>query len=241
MIKFALSKEQRLHFEKHHFLEIEGMLESEQLQLLKNEIHGLTRQSSSKIDEWVTLSETEKQYANGRDLWRKSTAIKKFALSKQLAKIASDLTGIKFLRFGYDQFLPSIALPAHSTPEESTSKYSFWIKKKAPLGEHSSIQGVVSGLLLCLNNPESEFTVPSVDNSIFSSTAGNIIFFSSEKEVNFSELQKRPGQEFFLITYAEKVSIYVHNENDPHLHAFKQLGYVFGDRLKDDINPVLCR
>lgn len=242
MIKFAISKDQRLHFEKHHFLEIEEILTNDQLQYLKDEINRLSNLSSSKIDEWETLSEAEKQFASGRDLWRKSNIIKKFALDKQLAKIASELTGQKFLRLGYDQFFPSIVIKKSLGGLEKTmTRYSYWLKKNAPIGELSCIQGIVCGLLLCLNAPEAEMRVPAIDDSIFSLKAGNIVFFSPLKHIDFSELPTRPGQEFFLLTYAEKRAIYIPNENDPQLHAFKQLGYVFGDRLNDSLNPVLCR
>lgn len=239
MIKFALSKEQRLHFEKHHFLELEGVLESEQLQHLKKEIDQLSHPSLSKIDEWESLSQTEKRFAIGRDLWRKGNLIKKFALDKQLAKIASELTGEKFLRIGYDQLFPNIV--SEKSQVQSKSKYAFWLKEKAPIGELSCIQGVVCGLLLCLNAPDSEIDTPIIDDSIFSLKAGNIVFFSPLKMIDLSELQKHPGQEFLLLTYAEKRALYIPNENDSHLHAFKQIGYVFGDRLNDSLNPVLCR
>lgn len=242
MIKFALSKEQRLHFEKHHFLEIEEMLESEQLQHLKKEIDQLSHPSLPNIDdEWESLSQTEKRFAIGHDLWRKSNLIKKFTLDKHLAQIASELTGEKFLRIGYDQFFPNIVLekPAYGTHERFKSKYAFWLQKEASIGDLSCIQGVVCGLLLCLNAPESEISTAA--DSVFSLKAGNIVLFSPLKMIALAELQKRPGQEFLLLTYAEKRALYIPNENDPHQHSLKQMGYVFGDRLNDNLNPVLCR
>jgi hypothetical protein len=225
MTKFALAREHHLHFEKQQFIELEGILPLEQLQLLK-----------SSSDETLELSQKRHPFSavknifeKGRDLWRKCPAVKKVALNKQLAEIAAELTGEKFIRLGYDQFLSAEAL-------QTTSFYLSKPEDVQTLEMISCIQGVVCGMLICLSSHASETTT-----SIFSTKAGNITYFLPQVNINFAELLKRETQEFLLFVYTGKTSLYTHNEEDPNLHAFKQLGYVFGDRLNDHLNPVLYR
>ncbi|MGZ3632751.1 MAG: hypothetical protein ACXU9U_00450 [Parachlamydiaceae bacterium] len=215
MAKFTLAREHYIHFEKQQFLELEGMLSLQQLQQLKENIkHALTL---TKKEYWHT--DPKKMFDKGRDLWRKDDQVKKIVLDKHLAAIASDLTGEKLIRLGYDQFL--------------SSECSFE-QSDVSLESVSSIQGIVCGAMICLTGCIQEKRSP-----FFPTKEGNIVFFSPQILVDFSMFS--PEQEFLLIVYGGKTSIYIHNEKDSNLHAFKKLGYVFGDRLNDQLNPVLIR
>lgn len=46
---------------------------------------------------------------------------------------------------------------------------------------------------------------------------------------------------YLLIVYAENSATYVHKNQDLHAHLMKELGYVYGDRLKDKIHPLLIK
>jgi hypothetical protein len=48
-------------------------------------------------------------------------------------------------------------------------------------------------------------------------------------------------QKFLLFLYAEEDALYTLNPLDPHTHALKRMGYVFGDRLKETTHPHLIR
>lgn len=49
-----------------------------------------------------------------------------------------------------------------------------------------------------------------------------------------------PGP-YFLIGYGDKHSQYLYEIRDPNAHFLKSLGYVFGDRLNDNLHPILLR
>lgn len=231
MTKFALAREHHLYFEKQQFIELEGVLPLEQLQQLRSSIDQTLALSKKEL--WHTSSKT--LFEKGRDLWRKSDLVKKIALDKQFAKMASELTGEKFIRLGYDQFLSPESLTV-TTRKTLNPKQALLTGSELTLESVSSIKGVLCGLLICLNSSPQEVTT-----SLFPMTAGNIVYFSFQTKIDFTELFKREGQEFILLVYVGKKSIYIHNEGDPNLHAFKELGYVFGDKLSDQLNPVLYR
>lgn len=46
---------------------------------------------------------------------------------------------------------------------------------------------------------------------------------------------------YFLIGYGDQHSQYLYEERDPQLHFLKSLGYVFGDKLNDELHPILLR
>lgn len=238
MKKFELAKEHRLHFERHQILELEGMLTPLQIHQLKEKIDRIVSYSSSS--NWKQSFSPERHFKEGRDLWRKDPAIRKFVSDKELAKIASELLGGKFLRLGYDQLLPNMVLDPSETMLMN-SPYASLLSKPATLEEISCIQGALCGVCICLRSAECIEESLAPRNSPFSMHEGNAVFFSADKSIDFSELKRCPKQEFLLIVYAAKTSLYIPNELDAHQHAFKKIGYVFGDRLNDELNPVICR
>jgi hypothetical protein len=50
-----------------------------------------------------------------------------------------------------------------------------------------------------------------------------------------------PHQRYLLIVFANRRAQYVLNANDPHAHALKHKGYVFGDRLREELHPIVIR
>lgn len=240
MIKLAIAKEHRQYFEKHQFLELEGILSESQANLLRRDIRGA-------MSKYVSLNkqvEAENFFAAGRDLWRKNKSVAKVAKEKTLAAIAAELMRVKFLRLAYDQYLPAFPEETNSLAKsfsDADSGYVCFLQKKNTLQELSCIQGLVCGLIICLSSSQNLEEEQANEDAPFPKKAGNVVFFSGQKVIDFSELEKRAGQEFILIAYADKSAVYAYNENDSHLHAFKQLGYVFGDRLNDTLNPVLFR
>lgn len=43
----------------------------------------------------------------------------------------------------------------------------------------------------------------------------------------------------FLIVYCESTTVYQLNSEDPYTHSLKRLGYVFGDRVRNDTHPLI--
>lgn len=242
MIKFALAKEHRLYFEKNQMLEVEGVLTPLQIQQLKFAIERSVAQAAFLNESLKKLPAAAKPFMAGRDLWRNDNLIKKIVFDRDLAKIAADLMGVRFLRLGYDQYFPNPAQGSGLTLQNSSpSPYEEFLKVPATLEEISCIQGMECGLMICLGSNEQSADQPSPLESPFALKAGNIVYFSAQKVIDFSQLLNRSGQDFLMIGYAAKTALYFTNESDPHFHALKPLGYVFGDRLNDQIHPVVYR
>ncbi len=82
-MKFAVAPEQKSFFEHNHYIEIEGLLNLSQLELIKAQ-----RNSTSK-----------------RDIWRNNTEIKKIITSRALGELLFEFTDVKPIRLAYDEYL----------------------------------------------------------------------------------------------------------------------------------------
>jgi len=215
-MKFIIENEHREFFQKNMAIEFEGLLSDEELTLLNHEISEVLSQRQDK---------GHNVYA-ARDLWRESSVIKKIACQRRFAEIAAQLVDEKPLRLGYDLFFPSPSLEAEPQPSKT-------------LNEMSSLQGIVCGLLLCLSGKEP--VTSSMEVQMFSGTSGNGVFLSPEAPINFQELSHHEGHSYYLVVYTKAKSVYIRNDQDPHTHAFKEVGYAFGDRLLDELNPIIYR
>lgn len=63
------------------------------------------------------------------------------------------------------------------------------------------------------------------------------VIFISEKASN-SFPAKKP---VLLVAFADEKARYKLQENDPHTHALKKLGYGFGDRLTEETHPLIVK
>src|SRR5262249_20924646 len=147
---FAIAKEQRLYFERHQLLELEGILTETQLYQLKENIHQCLSQNKQTIDQLFLAR---------RDLWRKNNVIAKIVKEKDLANIAAELMRAKILRLGYDQYYPCLPLETKAgklLPTALPSDVANFLDKQATLEEISCIQGVVCGLMICLTSANEE-------------------------------------------------------------------------------------
>lgn len=233
-MKFAVASEHRDYFQKNQYIEFEGLLNADQVSLLRQGVDAaLAKHLHLPVTKLNRLT-AEKKFNAGRDLWRLDDHVKKWVTSGQLADIAAELIEKKPLRLGYDQYFP--VTPVHENIIRETT-YDQLLGKTASLEEISCLQGVLCGLIICLTDG----TLEGVNTSVFPNKAGNGIYFQPSHLINFNELRKRAGQDFMLIVYSEKNAVYIMREGDPQVHALKRLGYVFGDKLSDKLNPILCR
>lgn len=112
------------------------------------------------------------------------------------------------------------------------------------LKQMSSIQGIVSGLILTLSDTpsEKELLKTEEDHSVLTPYPGKIgsgLFFFPNVPLSFDYLLETPGISQLLIVYTKETALYIHNPMDPHTHALKKLGYVFGDRLRSSTHPIV--
>ncbi len=171
-----------------------------------------------------TLSRTpsDRLYMLGRDLWREQSVLETLLL-RQLAPIALNLVA-KPLRLGCDQWIPS----------------GYPWKKAAPFKELFSIQGLALGVVLCSEEISSPTQAP-LGLLPLPKNPSSILFFKPELLIDWPSLVKIPSLDLYFAAYAHLNAVYIHNPNDPSGNALKQMGYHFGDPLKNDAHPILLQ
>lgn len=216
-MKFSLTSDHFHHYRQRGYVEFEGIVNQAKLQVLLNAI---------RRERYDTA---EQRFQKQHDLWRLSPAIKKILFHKDIASIVASLHDAKPLRIGYDQLIP----------EGYLSK-----RKSLSLREMSSLQGIIGGYLLCLQDcPGALVTQPLSEESErkiaapFSTTAGNVVFIDPEVAIDYASLPC----DHLLVCFTGATAIYCHNENDPHTHTFKKQGYVFGDKIQESELPTVLR
>lgn len=158
------------------------------------------------------------------DLWRENEAIKKIVFSRRLVNLVYELTSKKPIRLGFDHYLP--AKKQGLLEEETKSPIEKFFEGTLPLQDQLSINPIIGMFLFLLNEegeaPTGYFILPG---TVFS----------------LDELSLANDQRYFLIGYGDSYSQYLYETRDPEVHFLKPLGYVFGDRLNDNLHPILFR
>lgn len=248
-MKFSVASEHRHYFQKQLAIEFEGLLNEDQLNELKTACDAtLALRLGTKPRQLKELP-ADQLFLAGHDLWRTHAFIKKIVTMRMLAEIASELIECKPLRLGYDQFFVA---PPKIQHLQSTDPLTTLLKQQPTIKEVSCLNGILCGVMLCLTNPEINTAVndPATTSShtllippvnLFSKVAGHAIFFHPNARIDFPQLLNHSDQTYLMIIYTQAITQYFLNENDPHTHALKRLGYVIGDRLSDRLNPIVYR
>lgn len=229
---FSVIGEHRDFFRKHHWIECEGILDRNHLAQLSNGIDAVLNERTKQPANILTADQL---YEFGHDLWRGMKSVKKVVMQKELAEIASELIEYKPLRLGYDQLLPS--LKSSILPSEA---YKEFLNNTPTLQEISSIQGVVCGVIICLKDVQVD-ELESNTERMFPFIGGNATFFSPDVPMPLPLLKNVSGATYLLIVYVRSNAVYMKQDKDLHVHAFKKLGYNFGDRLLDSLNPLVYK
>ena len=243
-MKFSLAKEQRDFFEKHGLLEIEGLISSSQLEVLNSCVLKFMRKEAALERRTVASVDPKNYFLAGRDLWRENPEIKKIIFHKCFSEIASQLNFRAPFRLGSDQYLPQ----------------GFISNANESLNDGSSFQGIVFGYIICLKsgclevskvteisevleNFSLEGPVDSDEppHSPFSLIPGNVVFIHPDFPVDYSLLKQRAGCDYIFVTLIKDKSVYFYRKSDLQTHYLKKLGYVFGDRIKEETHPIIYR
>lgn len=236
-MKFAITADQRQYFHQHQLLELESLLTAPQIKSLTSAIEAsVFKKKDSPTVKYINLP-VDELFMAGHDVWRTDPVVAKIVTDVNYAEIAGELTSSRLLRLGYDQWFPSNPVEPRKSSEKSA--YYKMLSKTVSLRNVCCLQGVRCGLMLCLSDSNVTSDIPY--EGVFSHIAGNGVFIAPERGIDFSTLLHRPGQQFLLIVYTEKTALYTMQEGDPHVHELKRLGYVFGDRLNDRLNPIIYR
>jgi hypothetical protein len=232
MMHFTVVRDHREFFRKHHWIECDGLLSQEdQRRLAEGVSKVVTARSEAKTPTPGLNKAFDKNYFDcGHDLWRQSPDVKKVVVNRNLASIAGELTEQKPLRLGYDTLFPAVGKQALNNPYEEL------LKTTPTLEEISCLQGIVCGLMLCVSG---ESSISDVPTSLFSRTPGSGVFFTPGWPLPLHEIYQNPGFTYLLIVYVKSNAVYFAQQGDPHLYDFRNLGYDFGDRLKEPIHPIV--
>lgn len=226
-MKFAVDSAHRDFYKKNLSIEFEGFFSDDQISKLRENIQKiLSQRLAAKKEAWEKAS-SEQLYMVGRDLWRTDEALRKFVAQSKLVDIAADLIEEQVLRLGYDQYLPPVT--EHLNKLDADNAYRKLIElQETTLEAASCIQGIYLGIIICLRESSP---------SLFPAKVGNVTYFDPKAPIDFS----LGNGEYLLIVLVRPNAVYTFQPNDPHTHALKRLGLVFGDALTDKINPTLKR
>lgn len=243
-MKTTVTAEHFLFYQEHNLIEFENLLTPEEIEKLNHEIDKELSKRMKVTDEILDRQSPQLLFDAGHDLWRSNPVIAKFARKSRLAGIAAELFKDRPLRLGYDQFFPALS-PEESTTYLQDHPYTSLLKTTPHLTGVSSIQGIQGGLMLCLKGTKHESTAleekEPEDITIFSDRTGSGVFFKGNEPIPFNLLNQRDANRYFLIVYTHRTSVYIINQRDPHKHILRELGYEVGDRLSDELHPIVCR
>lgn len=164
---------------------------------------------TSDVQEAILAEADQMKDVLGRDLWRKNATMKKMAGSRPVVSVVSQLLGERLIRLGFDQYLPKIE-----------GEYAEWIKGTVSLRDISSYRGEICAALIPLTGQ------------------GNALFVKPEWKLELGEWVNLDAPHY-LVLYTTLKAQYVLNKKDPASVEMSKLGYNNGDRLKEEINPVV--
>lgn len=234
-MKLAVDQEHRHFFRKHQYIEFDELLTADQCASLNEESAAVLSNFLKIPKDKVFFAPPEKLYQSGRDLWRQDPSLRKIVCQSAWAEIASELLEKKPLKIGFDQYFCGIKKKISYGEENPFFKV---LSQASTLMDISSLQGIVGGLFLCLEEGENQ---KKEQKPPFPLKQGNGIFFSAAYPLDFQQLYDLPEYKYLLIVYADSSAVYAPNQNDLHLYDWKKLGYQFGDKLTEKLNPTLIR
>lgn len=241
-MKYSTAKEHRDFFQKHGWIEFEGLLSIDQLKGLNEGVDQVLAERLNVPLSRLKTFGSEKIYLHGHDLWRSKMFLQKLITQTRFAEIAAELIEKKPLRLGYDQLFPARKHKPFS--DEAAQVYSQFIDQTTSLQAVCCLQGVICGFMIALSQPEGEASEekPLLDGiDIFPSKFGNVIYFQPNIPINWNHLYSHLGQRFYMVVYTQAYAHYQLEVKDPHTHSLKRLGYIFNDKLNDALNPIIYR
>jgi hypothetical protein len=152
--------------------------------------------------------------ASTRNLWRHHPVLKNLYFNYQLSHLASQLTNIKLLRFGFDHCF--LSLPTLSS----------FFSKDHSLTELTSLDGLEIALIL---------TTSSLKEP------GSGLFFNPNCVIDIPSLFHELSMEgpFLLVTYCKANARYIYKPLDPFTHDVKKESCAFGDLISNEHHPLV--
>ncbi len=242
IMKFSTAKEHRDFFQKHGWIEFEGLISDDQLLNANDLIDRTLAERLNVTPERLNNISSEKKYVEGHDLWRANPALQKLVSQARFTEIAAELLETRTLRLGCDQIFPS----REQKPflNETLQVYSHFLEEVASLEAISCLKGIACGVMICLG-AKGEAEKPHTDSidviDVFPKSRCHVIFFQASAQVNWNRLYSHLGQTFYLVVFTNLHAHYQLEPRDPHTHTLKRLGYIFNDKLNDRLHPIIYR
>ena len=210
-MKFTIDSQHREYFRQHLAIEFDDLLASAQLKKLTKALFLVLSERMGLDQEKASKATAEQLFMAGRDLWRAHDTVQKVITQRRLAEFASELTGQKTIRLGFDEFFPDPG--PKSVFSKIADPYHKLLNKKIVLSEICCLQGVLCGLMLCL---EGDGTKADEQLSAFTRVPGNGVYMGPDFLIDFTELYERLGHKYLLIVYSQSSTVYIHQKEDPH-------------------------
>jgi hypothetical protein len=223
-MRFALTSDHREFFNKNNYIELEGIIPSDQIASLKKSVDETLatrlRLPVAKVADRPPLN----LFQAGYDLWRDSEAIKKIVQKNAFASLASELFQILPIRCAFDQYI----FTAKGSPAPFSQPFT--------LQDASCLSPLAGALILPLEDliePLSFFPLPL--------NIGSGLYISPSLSLPWPQLFSTPGLRLFMIGFAREKTSFRADTRDPHAVNLKKLGYAFNDHLKNSLHPILLR
>lgn len=176
-------------------------------------------------------SDPEGCFLAGRDLFRQNRSLRTLVTKRQIASVAAELCQTAPLRIAFDQLIVTSNCPKPDSFQSSA--FETLTHQPTSLKDLSSFQGLRIGLILCLESVNALEGLPT--------RAGSGLFVAPDHILPFDKLYDSSPNTYLLVGFCENRTVYISKKRDPHNHCLKQLGYVFGDRLKESTHPTVVK
>ncbi len=237
-MKYVIAKEHLDFFRKHNTLELEGLFSENHIKQLSKAIEDVLVERLKVTPSQAMLLSPYQHYVVGRDVWRHNSFIAKTVKNRTIVETMALLTGQREFRIGYDQYFPPLA----KTSSKFDERYDTIVNRKKCIEPISCLQGIIGGAIIALHpSLNTGAKTNAAESNSFPAQAGNVVFFGTEKEIDFTELMHQSNNSYLMIAYAEPNAVYVFREEDPNTHTLKEIGYRLSDRLKDKFHPMVYR
>ncbi|MFA6915584.1 MAG: hypothetical protein WC222_04245 [Parachlamydiales bacterium] len=231
-MKFAVAPEQKSFFKHNQYIELDGLLNEKSFEILKSGVKKTLALRLNTEESRLDKCTAQQLFTAGHDIWRSQNEVKKAIANNQIGEILYELMDERPIRLGYDLVLPAARYASFSGAEPL--HYSKYIETEQTLEKMGSIQGVLGGIIFCLEAPANP--IPG-----WPSTPGSLLVVSNNYMLPLQHLQGYTGALYLAVVYCRDRSVYVVQQNDPHTHSYRQAGYNPGDRLNEKNNPVIYR
>ncbi len=207
-MRYTIANQHINYYLEHGFIEFEEVIDQNLLEEAKN-----------KLPKIIDTTSSNSIYKTGRDLFRNDFLFQKISKNSNLAHIAKDLTGAKYLQLAFDQVYSS----------------NNFFKESDSLEEYFSFQNLKCIAIIRLDHST---TLDYSENFQAPMQFANVVFVNPHRTFDLSSLQKE-NQCLFFIGYASDRTVYKCNPSDLNNSNLKRFGYCFGDRLQEEHHPIV--